>query len=128
VSVSTLSDLLDGSMSSLLLLDVRIYKAFAQSRIIRAVNLCIPTTLLKRPSFNVTKLSETFANEDKERFARWKDMKYIVVYDNDSEDAKDTAASASLHTLSKFIREGWKGQAYVLKGCHACLDPGLGLT
>lgn len=129
VSVQTLSELLDGKMSSLLLLDVRTYKVFAQSRISRAVNLCIPTTLLKRPSFNVTKLSETFAkDEDKERFARWKDMKYIVVYDNDSQDAKDAAASAPLHTLSKFIREGWKGQAYVLKGLDTCSDSGLNLA
>lgn len=123
VSVSTLSELLDGKTSSLLLLDVRTLKVFSQSRITRAVNLCIPTTLLKRPSFNVTKLSETFAqDEDKERFAKWKDMKYIVVYDSDSQDARDAAASAPLHTLSKFIREGWKGQAYVLKGLYASLD------
>lgn len=117
VSVTTLSELLDGKTSNLLLLDIRTYKVFAESRITRAVNLCIPTTLLKRQSFNVTKLSETFAkDEDKERFARWKDMKYIVVYDSDSQDAKDAATSAPLHTLSKFIREGWTGQAYVLKG------------
>ncbi|KAH0614959.1 uncharacterized protein H6S33_000595 [Morchella sextelata] len=117
VSASTLSDLLEGKTSSLLLLDVRTYKVFAQSRITKAVNLCIPTTLLKRPSFNVTKLSETFAKEeDKERFARWKDMKYIVVYDSESQNDKDAAASAPLHTLSKFVREGWKGQAYILKG------------
>lgn len=123
VSVATLSELLDRKTSSLLLLDVRTFKVFSQSRITRAVNLCIPTTLLKRPSFNVTKLSETFAkDEDKERFAKWKDMKYIVVYDGDSQDARDTAASAPLHTLSKFIREGWKGQAYVLKGLYASLD------
>lgn len=122
VSVSTLSELLDRKTSSLLLLDVRTFKVFSQSRIARAVNLCIPTTLLKRPSFNVTKLSETFAkDEDKERFAKWKDMKYIVVYDSDSKDTRDTAASAPLHTLSKFIREGWTGQAYVLKGLYASL-------
>lgn len=126
VSVSALSELLDRKTPSLLLLDVRTFKVFSQSRITRAVNLCIPTTLLKRPSFNVTKLSETFAkDEDKERFARWKDMKYIVVYDSDSQDARDAAASAPLHTLSKFIREGWKGQAYVLKGLYASLDSGF---
>lgn len=123
VSVSTLAELLDGKTSRLLLLDVRTFKVFSQSRITKAVNLCIPTTLLKRPSFNVTKLSETFAkDEDKERFAKWKDMKYIVVYDSDSQDARDAAASAPLHTLSKFIREGWKGQAYVLKGLYNSLD------
>jgi len=103
--------------SSLLLLDVRTYKLFAGSRIKTAVNLCIPTTLLKRPSFNVAKLSDTFANnQDKERFGQWKKMKYIVVYDADSKDLNDSSALTALHTLNKFSREGWDGSAYILKG------------
>jgi protein-tyrosine phosphatase len=124
LSASRLVEFLAGNTSSLLLLDVRSYKAYAESRIERAVNLCIPTTLLKRPSFNVSKLSETFAkDEDKEMFAKWKDMKYIVVYDADSKDFKDAASMTSLHTLSKFVREGWKGQAYVLKGVFSLHPP-----
>jgi hypothetical protein len=103
--------------TSLLLLDVRTYKLYAGSRISTAVNLCIPTTLLKRPSFNVAKLSDTFANnQDKERFDRWQQMKYIVVYDADSNDPSDSSALAALHTLNKFSREGWDGLAYLLKG------------
>jgi len=117
LSVAHLVELLDANTSNLLLLDVRTYNLYAESRIERAVNLCIPTTLLKRPSFNVTKLSETFAkDEDKEKFATWKDMKYIVVYDTDFKDLKDPSTMTSLHTLNKFVREGWKGQAYVLRG------------
>lgn len=117
LSAPHLVELLDANTSNLLLLDVRTYNLYAESRIERAVNLCIPTTLLKRPSFNVTKLSETFAkDEDKEKFATWKDMKYIVVYDTDFKDLKDLSTMISLHTLNKFVREGWKGQAYVLKG------------
>ncbi|KAG0132008.1 hypothetical protein HOY82DRAFT_309304 [Tuber indicum] len=117
LSTSHLVELLNANTSNLLLLDVRTYNLYAESRIERAVNLCIPTTLLKRPSFNVTKLSETFAkDEDKEKFATWKDMKYIVVYDTDLKDLKDPSTMTSLHTLNKFVREGWKGQAYVLKG------------
>ncbi|CUS11696.1 unnamed protein product [Tuber aestivum] len=117
LSASHLAELLDANTLNLLLLDVRTYNLYAESRIERAVNLCIPTTLLKRPSFNVTKLSETFAkDEDKEKFATWKDMKYIVVYDTEFKDLKDPSTMTSLHTLNKFVREGWKGQAYVLKG------------
>lgn len=102
-----------------LLLDVRTYKLFAQSRIPTAVNLSIPTTLLKRPSFNVAKLSETFANDqDKERFSKWRSMKRIVVYDMDSKDLGDSSGMAALHTLSKFSREGWKGHAYFLAGMY----------
>lgn len=111
------------STNSLLLLDVRTYKLFATSRISTAVNLCIPTTLLKRPSFNVAKLSDTFANnQDKKRFDRWQQMKYIVVYDADSQDPGDPSALAALHTLKKFSREGWDGLGYLLKGGFAAFS------
>jgi len=38
------------------------------------------------------------------------------VYDTDFKDLKDPSTMTSLHTLNKFVREGWKGQAYVLRG------------
>jgi len=124
ISADHLADLISKcSTDTLLLLDVRTYKSFADSRVLTAVNLCIPTTLLKRPSFNVAKLSDTFANcQDKERFGRWKQMKYIVVYDADSKDASDPSALAALHTLNKFSREGWGGQACILKGMIAAVN------
>lgn len=117
ISPSELHQFLSEGNKSMLLLDVRTYKSFSESRITTAVNLCIPTTLLKRPSFNVAKLSETFASDkDKERFSKWKTMDRIVVYDNDSKDLNDSSGLAALHTLNKFSREGWKGRAYVLQG------------
>lgn len=118
ITSTRLSELLSSMQSMhMLLLDIRTYKLYADSRIKDAVNLCIPTTLLKRPSFNVTKLSETFANDrDKDKFARWKEMEFIIVYDADSKDCCESSALAALHTLSKFSREGWKGKAYILKG------------
>lgn len=120
ISCQQLSELLGiHNKSNLLLLDVRTYKLFAESRISSAVNLCIPTTLLKRPSFNVSKLSETFASQsDKEIFGKWKAMEFIIVYDGDSKDTHDTSGMTALHTLSKFSREGWRGHAYILKGRH----------
>lgn len=117
IEPAQLHEFLSRSQMSLLLLDVRTYKAFSESRIVSAVNLCIPTTLLKRPSFNVAKLSETFASDqDKQRFSQWSTMEHIVVYDADSQDLSDSSGMTALHTLSKFSREGWKGRAYVLKG------------
>lgn len=128
ISARQLSEMLGEMDGPLLLLDVRPYKSYSASRIKTAVNLCIPTTLLKRPSFNVAKLSETFANaHDKERFGQWKQMKCIVVYDADSKDLADSAALTALHTLNKFSREGWDGVGHVLQGAHPCthtLRPG----
>ena len=101
--------------SDILLLDLRVFPAFSKSRVQGALNLCIPTTLLKRPSFNVQKLSETFKkSHDRAKFARWRDVRLIVVYDASSSLLKD--AVSSVNTVKKFIQEGWCGLAYVLTG------------
>ncbi len=98
-----------------MLIDLRVFPHFSQSRIQGALNLCIPTTLLKRPSFNIHKLQETFTNEaDKARFAQWRSAKYLIVYDAYSSDWKDT--QSALNTLRKFSNEGWKGESFILKG------------
>lgn len=99
----------------LLLLDLRVFPQFSVSRIRDALNLCIPTTLLKRPSFTLQKLQDTFTNEqEKQRFAKWRMCQYIVVYDAASSHKKD--AVSSLNTLKKFTNDGWQGTCYVLKG------------
>ncbi len=102
----------------LLLLDLRVSLQFSQSRIQDALNLCIPTTLLKRPSFNLQKLQETFTNEaEKARFSQWRNAKYIIVYEAFSDEKKD--ATSAINTLKKFTNEGWKGQSYILRGGFA---------
>lgn len=115
INPDALVPLLKKEKGNVILLDLRTYPQYSMSRIQDAVHLCIPTTLLKRPSFNVQKLSETFANEiDKARFAGWRDAKYIIVYDTDSQSSKEAMSAA--HTVSKFVREGWAGHAYCIKG------------
>ena len=99
----------------LLLLDLRVFPQYSKSRISGAINLCIPTTLLKRSSFNVQKLSETFTQEtERAKFARWKDAKFIIVYDASSMQLKD--ATSSVNTLKKFTNEKWRGAALILRG------------
>lgn len=122
ISPEYLCDLLkQHNGDDLLLLDLRTFPQYSVSRIIDAVHLCIPTTLLKRPSFNVTKLSETFANDaDKTRFSAWRHAKYIIVYDADSQSTRE--AVSAVHTVSKFYRENWTGQAYCIKGGFAAFS------
>ncbi|POS86607.1 hypothetical protein EPUL_001633 [Erysiphe pulchra] len=101
--------------SSFLLLDLRVFPQYSQSRIKGALNLCIPTTLLKRPSFNLQKLSDTFTNEEeKEKFSQWPTTEYIIMYDASSTQKKDSGPA--LNTLKKFSIEGWKGTSYILQG------------
>lgn len=110
-----LASLLQSSAEGVLLLDVRVAPQFSQSRILGALNLCIPTTLSKRPSFNVQKLAETFTKvEDRKKFDNWKNSQYLVIYDDRSSTIKDAILGVS--TLKKFLSEGWQGKACILKG------------
>ena len=111
-----LKDMIDRlPLSQFLLLDLRVFPQYSKARIQNALNLCIPTTLLKRPSFNLQKLQDTFTNEsEKARFLQWRSVKYIVVYDAFSGDKKD--AVSAVNTLKKFTNEGWKGCGYILRG------------
>lgn len=103
------------SHAHLLLLDLRVSPQYAQSRIRGALNLCLPTTLLKRATFNLVKLQQTFQNEhDQERFARWPSAKYIVVYDAASSEKRD--ATSAINTLKKFTNESFGGAMYILRG------------
>lgn len=107
--------------SEFILLDLRVFPQFSESRIKGALNLCIPTTLLKRPSFNVQKLQDTFANDnEKARFSQWVSARYIIVYDTCSSESKD--AMSAMNTLKKFSNEGWKGTGYILKGGYVAFS------
>ena len=116
VTPQNLVDLINSCPSEeILLLDLRVSPQYVQSRIRGAMNLCIPTTLLKRPSFNVQKLAETFgAQKEREKFSHWKETKYIVVYDGSAAQLKD--ATSCLNTLKKFNNHGWEGATYIVCG------------
>lgn len=98
----------------MLLLDVRPYAHFAQANIDGSLNLCIPTTLLKRRSFDTRKLANTFTSDvEKRNFDRWKECKIIIVYDAATADVKD--AIPLLNVIKKFQAEDWNGQGFVLQ-------------
>lgn len=108
-------EILRSSQSETLLLDVRPLLQFTKAHIKGSLNLCIPTTLLKRPSFNLQKVEETFGTgQDKSNFSRWRSSTRIIVYDSSTSLPKDAALLVSL--LQKFTREGWKGESLVLAG------------
>jgi tyrosine-protein phosphatase 2/3 len=77
--------------------------------------LCIPTTLLKRATFNLQKLQHTFqAENDQERFAGWRASTHLVVYDAQSTDKRD--AVSAMNMIKKFANEGYSGSANILRG------------
>ncbi|KAL1845715.1 phosphotyrosine-specific ptp2-like protein [Paecilomyces lecythidis] len=104
-----------------LLLDVRPFPHFAQGHIKEALNLCVPTTLLKRPSFNTRKLEDTFTDEShKQKFSAWKECSRIIVYDANTSKMQD--AGPLLNVLRKFNADGWVGEALILAGGFAAFS------
>lgn len=116
MSPSQLRDLLEcSSDSEVLILDVRVSPQYAQSRIKGALNLCIPTTLLKRATFNLQKLQQTFQGDHtQEKFANWRSTTHLVVYDACSPEQRDAVSATNM--LKKFSNEGYTGSMNILRG------------
>ncbi|KAM5463190.1 phosphotyrosine-specific ptp2-like protein [Microsporum audouinii] len=111
-------EILQSFGSETLLLDVRPLLQFNRSHIKGSLNLCIPTTLLKRPSFNLQKVEETFGSgQEKSNFNRWRLSNRIMVYDSSASHPKD--ATLLVNLLEKFTREGWNGESIILSGGFA---------
>ncbi|KAI1341823.1 hypothetical protein F5Y15DRAFT_348383 [Xylariaceae sp. FL0016] len=105
----------DSPQSEYLLLDVRVATHYSQSRIRGALNLCIPTTLLKRAAFDLDKLQKTLQlQEDQDKFSQWQNAKTLVIYDASSSEKRD--AVSAMNMLKKFSNAGFAGKSYLLKG------------
>jgi len=71
--------------------------------------------LLKRATFDLKKLQQTFQNQqDQEKFSKWRYTKYLVVYDGSSSEKRD--AQSAINTLKKFTNEGYSGATHILRG------------
>lgn len=102
-------------LKKILVLDVRSAQSFAHSRIKGALNLCIPTTLLKRATFNIQKLQQTFqGNAESQQFSQWQDMDWIIVYDTHASDKRDSVTAQNM--IKKFTNEGYSGKTGILFG------------
>lgn len=115
ITTERCAELIKSKTQRVLLLDVRPYAHFSQSNITGSLNLCIPTTLLKRRSFDTQKLENTFTSDnDKRNFARWRECTMIIVYDSATSDVKD--AVPLMHVITKFQAENWEGEGLILQG------------
>ncbi|CEP18626.1 hypothetical protein [Parasitella parasitica] len=101
--------------NSLLVLDVRSFVQYSHSRIRGSINVSIPNTILKRPTFTLDKVYEAIVlDHARERLRAWEAAECIVFYDQQSQRLLDNSASAYLG--AKLIHAGFKGQLYFLKG------------
>ncbi|KAL1892702.1 phosphotyrosine-specific ptp2-like protein [Ceratocystis pirilliformis] len=110
-----LKDLIEDDESQILLLDVRCSQNYSNSHIRGALNLCIPTMLLKRDNFRLKKVLQSFQRPgDIEKLSNWRNVKTIVAYGACSSDKNEVSMASNV--LQKFIKEGFTGLASVLTG------------
>lgn len=114
VSPAALRDILNDH-SNVLILDIRPHAAFTAARIPRALSLCVPSTLLKRPMFSLEKLSEMLPSTvSRESFCTWRTASRIIVYDADAAAIPEGSNINGL--LKKFKKEGFTGDLGWLQG------------
>lgn len=100
---------------NILILDIRPHAAFTSARLPRALSLCVPSTLLKRPLFSLEKLSAMLpSTSSQERFNQWRSASRIIVYDGDA--AAIPEGSNIFGLLKKFKKEGFTGDLGWLQG------------
>jgi rhodanese-related sulfurtransferase len=116
------------SSHSILLLDVRPPSSYAASHLPLAHNLPIPSTLLRRPAFNIAKLVEMLSEPHKSALAAWKSATDIVIIDTDSVNLSDNNILEGLG--GKFQREGYGGKLWFVKGGYGAIEriPSINLT
>ncbi|KAL4069294.1 hypothetical protein J3A83DRAFT_4250288 [Scleroderma citrinum] len=103
------------SDTSTLILDIRPHAAHASARINRALSLSVPSTLLKRPLFSLSKLAQMLPSSfARSRFSTWPGASRIVVYDADSSHLPHNSNIAGL--LRKFRAEGFTGELGWVRG------------
>ncbi|GAA6007273.1 uncharacterized protein JCM10292_003964 [Rhodotorula paludigena] len=100
--------------SPLLILDIRTHTAFVTERLTNSINICVPSTLLRRPAFGIDRVAEGLSPAEQATFEKWNSAHAIVVLDTESTALVEGGGIASL--LSKFDKAGFQGKLGWVKG------------
>ncbi|SCZ89301.1 BZ3500_MvSof-1268-A1-R1_Chr1-1g01091 [Microbotryum saponariae] len=119
VPPSALLDMIVADESSVLVLDMRTHTNYLSVHLRSSVNICIPSTLLRRPAYGIERVSEGLPPDDQSTFARWSSVPTIAVFDADSNSRPETSPMTSL--LNKFDKAGTSAQLLWVKGGWAGL-------
>lgn len=90
--------------SNVLIVDIRPFNFYSSSRLKNAYNVCVPTTLLKRPSYDLQQVfnSTSLPSDLKEKLVGHSTPMKILIYDSAS---SENHISFSLYqTVHKFLR------------------------
>lgn len=119
--------------TSILILDIRPSTSFVNGRVKSSINVCAPSTLLKRPGVTVERVQTDMlqSEDDRELFARWqghavggkKAIERIVVLDTDTASVGDPGrpsvgggGACLVGLLKKFDTAGFAGELLWLVG------------
>lgn len=102
--------------ASTLVVDIRPFNFFSTSRLHNAYNVCVPTTLLKRPSYDLQHVlnSTSIPSELKNKVIAHDTPMHILIYDGASNE--DHVAFALYQTVHKFLKYDCFSVAYLNGG------------
>ncbi|GAA5985894.1 hypothetical protein JCM10908_006323 [Rhodotorula pacifica] len=109
----------------ILILDIRTHTSFSNERLAGSINVCVPSTLLRRPAFGVDRVQDSLPPSDQARFDFWRaeECRAIVVLDQESVALVEGGGPASL--LAKFENAGFAGELGWVKGGWNAVRSGL---
>jgi protein tyrosine phosphatase len=98
---------LDG-LSNLLIIDVRPFHDYCKRHMSHAINVCLPSTLLKRPTFNLQKCIQTLTSREKTIFEKYSerdpaDLPSVLFYD-DFSSSEENISPSIFHLAGKFLQ------------------------
>jgi len=113
-----LSNPSNSSQYSILLLDLRSFSMFTTNHIKSSLNICVPSTLLKRCSFTADKITETLVSDvDRDVFKEWPKYENIILYDSETDSLSESCPL--FHLCKKFRSPICKAKIGYLKGGFA---------
>lgn len=87
-----------------LLIDVRPYAQYAMSHIQHAISICVPSTLLKRPTFGVDKFINCMIPDQRQHLSDIGKYRQIILYDQGTLSFPNANGTSLFYTLLKFHR------------------------
>lgn len=119
ISCSSLSELLKPDPTSnnftVLIIDLRPTIHFAKCHIVNSLSICVPSTLLRRPTYDLNKVLSSVSDESHHAvLVRWAEFKNIVFVDANSVTLKED--SPIYHLFHKFPCRDLETSFFWLKG------------
>ena len=108
-------------LPNLLIIDARPFHDYCKSHMNGAINICLPSTLLKRSTFTLEKCIQTLTSKEKILFNKYftrdpANLPTILFYDDYSASENDISSSI-FYLAGKFIQHPlWNSPLYILEG------------